>query len=148
MVERDKHSGAHDAAAGQHGCRDARVAAASSQQIDTPEVSHLRRSYLCVWFLAAFADWLQGPYFWAVYDQYGYKPAQISMLFVAGVSLNRCQIAKIARAPRLTTRDLPFCFPHRFRVRDTAWNPTWINGRQLWSQASGHGVFLHVRFGK
>jgi len=41
-------------------------------------------SYLCVWFLCASADWLQGPYVYALYSAYGYSRTEISQLFVAG----------------------------------------------------------------
>jgi hypothetical protein len=29
-------------------------------------------------------DWLQGPYVYALYEKYGYSPAQIGQLFIAG----------------------------------------------------------------
>lgn len=33
---------------------------------------------------AAVGDWLQGPYVYALYEKYGYSPAQIGQLFIAG----------------------------------------------------------------
>lgn len=46
--------------------------------------SHLLRKYLVVYLLAAFSDWLQGPYVYALYDAYGYSQHDIAVLFVAG----------------------------------------------------------------
>lgn len=40
--------------------------------------------YLFVWFLAITADWLQGPYVYALYASYGYTGPEIARLFVAG----------------------------------------------------------------
>jgi hypothetical protein len=34
--------------------------------------------------LCAVGDWLQGPYVYALYEKYGYSPAQIGQLFIAG----------------------------------------------------------------
>ena len=44
----------------------------------------LYRYYLPVYLLATCADWLQGPYKYAVYSAYGYSQHDISILFVAG----------------------------------------------------------------
>lgn len=41
-------------------------------------------TYLPVYLLAASADWLQGPYKYAVYSAYGYDQRAIAFLFVAG----------------------------------------------------------------
>ena len=41
-------------------------------------------TYLPVYLLATCADWLQGPYKYAVYSAYGYDQHDISILFVAG----------------------------------------------------------------
>lgn len=46
--------------------------------------AHLLRKYLVVYLLAAFSDWLQGPYVYALYDAYGYSQHDIAVLFVAG----------------------------------------------------------------
>ena len=45
-------------------------------------VPHCR--YLPVFLLATFADWMTGPYIYALYDHYGYTIDQIGTLFVAG----------------------------------------------------------------
>ena len=44
----------------------------------------LRKKYLVVYLLAFFADWLQGPYVYALYASYGFSEARIAFLFVAG----------------------------------------------------------------
>jgi Sugar-tranasporters, 12 TM len=49
-----------------------------------PPCSH---SLICLnrqWFVCAVGDWLQGPYVYALYEKYGYSPAQIGQLFIAG----------------------------------------------------------------
>jgi len=43
-----------------------------------------QRQYLCVYLLAMFADWLQGPYVYALYASYGYSDGENARLFVAG----------------------------------------------------------------
>lgn len=40
--------------------------------------------YLGGWTLSVAADWLQGPYVYALYEAYGYSQAEIAQLFVAG----------------------------------------------------------------
>lgn len=44
----------------------------------------LLKKYLAVYLLSALSDWLQGPYVYALYDQYGYTQHEIAVLFVAG----------------------------------------------------------------
>uniref|UniRef100_A0A7S2PPE9 Molybdate-anion transporter n=1 Tax=Zooxanthella nutricula TaxID=1333877 RepID=A0A7S2PPE9_9DINO len=41
-------------------------------------------SYLMVWSLCVAADWLQGPYVYALYAAYGFSGKEIAELFVAG----------------------------------------------------------------
>jgi len=41
-------------------------------------------SYLSVWSLCVAADWLQGPYVYALYAAYGFSSAEVAQLFVAG----------------------------------------------------------------
>jgi Sugar-tranasporters, 12 TM len=42
------------------------------------------RKYLIVYLLATLADWLQGPYVYALYAEYKYAKHDIAVLFVAG----------------------------------------------------------------
>lgn len=44
----------------------------------------LLSKYLVVYLMATFSDWLQGPYVYALYDDYGYSQHDIAVLFVAG----------------------------------------------------------------
>lgn len=44
----------------------------------------LLRKYLVVYLCATAADWLQGPYVYALYAEYGYSQHDIAVLFVAG----------------------------------------------------------------
>ena len=44
----------------------------------------LLRKYLVVYLLAVLSDWLQGPYVYALYAEYGYSQHDIAVLFVAG----------------------------------------------------------------
>lgn len=46
--------------------------------------SSFQYRYLLAWFLCVGADWLQGPYVYALYASYGYTPSEIARLFVAG----------------------------------------------------------------
>ena len=44
----------------------------------------LLKRYLIVYLLATLSDWLQGPYVYALYSEYGYSQYNIAVLFVAG----------------------------------------------------------------
>jgi len=43
-----------------------------------------QRNYLTVYTLAYFADWLKGPYVYALYESYGLTEHDIALLFIAG----------------------------------------------------------------
>lgn len=43
-----------------------------------------QRSYLAVWSIAIIADWLQGPYVYALYESYGFSNADNAILFIFG----------------------------------------------------------------
>mmetsp|Transcript_64099 Transcript_64099/g.119169 ORF Transcript_64099/g.119169 Transcript_64099/m.119169 type:complete len:482 (+) Transcript_64099:89-1534(+) len=49
-----------------------------------PRFKSFMNEYLSVWYLAVAADWLQGPYVYALYEAYGYTGQEIAQLFVAG----------------------------------------------------------------
>jgi hypothetical protein len=44
----------------------------------------LQRQFFIVYFVAAFSDWLQGPYIYQLYSNYGYTEPQIALLYVTG----------------------------------------------------------------
>ena len=46
--------------------------------------TNLLSRYLVVYLLATLSDWLQGPYVYALYRDYGYEQHDIAVLFVAG----------------------------------------------------------------
>jgi MFS transporter, MFS domain-containing protein family, molybdate-anion transporter len=43
-----------------------------------------QKLYLAVYICAFFADWLKGPYVYALYESYGFSQSQIAYLFLAG----------------------------------------------------------------
>ena len=63
-------------------------------EIDSPTCHHrpatfeeflrFQRSYLAVYLLCTFSDWLKGPYVYALYEAYGFSQLQIAWLFVGG----------------------------------------------------------------
>lgn len=50
----------------------------------TPEFKSFQLNYLIVYLLAIGADWLQGPFVYALYTDYGYDKKAIGQLFIAG----------------------------------------------------------------
>jgi len=58
----------------------------SSSSIPPPTSAFRRfqRSYLLVYLLMMSADWLQGPYVYALYQHYGFDIGQIGVLFIVG----------------------------------------------------------------
>ena len=46
--------------------------------------TQLIKKYLFVYLMATFSDWLQGPYVYALYADYGFDQHEIAQLFVAG----------------------------------------------------------------
>ena len=46
--------------------------------------SKLLRKYIIVYLLATMGDWLQGPFVYALYMDYGFAKIEIAQLFVAG----------------------------------------------------------------
>jgi len=66
------------------GSKNEQTSSAASDAAADIRHSQLLRKYLAVYLLAAFSDWLQGPYVYALYDAYGYSQHEIAVLFVAG----------------------------------------------------------------
>jgi MFS family permease len=50
----------------------------------SPEFLKFQRSYVIVYLIMMGADWLQGPYVYALYKYYGYGIADIGLLFIVG----------------------------------------------------------------
>jgi MFS transporter, MFS domain-containing protein family, molybdate-anion transporter len=49
-----------------------------------PKFVAFQRTYLTIFLLAMFADWLQGPYVYELYVSYGFDQIEIAQLFVCG----------------------------------------------------------------
>ena len=45
---------------------------------------HLQLKFYSAYFLALFADWLQGPYIYQLYSSYGFAEHRIALLFLTG----------------------------------------------------------------
>lgn len=48
------------------------------------QFERLQRRYLSAYYLATFSDWLQGPYVYKLYSDYGYEEEDIAILYIAG----------------------------------------------------------------
>jgi len=56
----------------------------TSQVVSTAAFSGFQRNYLAVWLVMMGADWLQGPYVYALYASYGFSKKEIGELFIMG----------------------------------------------------------------
>eukprot|EP00461_Guttulinopsis_vulgaris_P010652 UN10730 len=54
------------------------------QNIKTPEFILFQRTWLAVYLLAMFSDWLQGPYAYALYNSLNFTKSEIALLSVTG----------------------------------------------------------------
>jgi MFS family permease len=52
--------------------------------VNDPRFRNHRFRFLVVWATCVAADWLQGPYVYALYDSFGYSSSDINKLFVIG----------------------------------------------------------------
>lgn len=52
--------------------------------VDPGSFHAFQRNYLLVYLLAVAADWLQGPYVYALYTHYGYSKKEVGQLYIAG----------------------------------------------------------------
>jgi len=50
----------------------------------TAEFSAFQRNFLIIYYVVMCADWLQGPYVYALYEQYGFQKGEIAFLFIGG----------------------------------------------------------------
>eukprot|EP00187_Rhodella_violacea_P014694 CAMPEP_0184717772 /NCGR_PEP_ID=MMETSP0314-20130426/7139_1 /TAXON_ID=38298 /ORGANISM="Rhodella maculata, Strain CCMP 736" /LENGTH=298 /DNA_ID=CAMNT_0027181395 /DNA_START=102 /DNA_END=994 /DNA_ORIENTATION=- len=50
----------------------------------SPKLARFQVAYLGAFLAAASADWLQDPFLYEIFDQYGISPAEITVLYVAG----------------------------------------------------------------
>eukprot|EP01104_Vermistella_antarctica_P013056 TRINITY_DN3887_c0_g1_i3.p1 TRINITY_DN3887_c0_g1~~TRINITY_DN3887_c0_g1_i3.p1 ORF type:complete len:384 (-),score=67.46 TRINITY_DN3887_c0_g1_i3:533-1684(-) len=56
----------------------------AQQEVGSKAFFSFQRNYLIVYYLAMGADWLQGPYVYALYETYGFQKSEIAQLFVGG----------------------------------------------------------------
>eukprot|EP00386_Alphamonas_edax_P006796 GDKI01021838.1.p1 GENE.GDKI01021838.1~~GDKI01021838.1.p1 ORF type:complete len:441 (-),score=152.45 GDKI01021838.1:43-1365(-) len=56
----------------------------SSESQKDPRFKSFQRTYLVVYLIMMTADWLQGPYMYSLYKNYGFSMAEIGQLFVVG----------------------------------------------------------------
>jgi hypothetical protein len=55
-----------------------------AEEIKSRAFKRFQNNYLRVYYLMMAADWLQGPYVYALYSSYGFSHSDIAKLFVAG----------------------------------------------------------------
>lgn len=60
------------------------LARPSSSEERPKDFGRFQTTYLLVWCICVAADWLQGPYVYALYSAYGFSSPEIAQLFVAG----------------------------------------------------------------
>lgn len=58
------------------------------KQETNADFQKLQRLYLTAYCMACFADWLQGPYVYSLYKNYGYNEGEIAVLFITGTISN------------------------------------------------------------
>ncbi|XP_071550068.1 molybdate-anion transporter-like isoform X1 [Panulirus ornatus] len=51
---------------------------------NNPHFKKFQNLFFLVYFMALFSDWLQGPYVYKLYENYGYASNQIALLYVVG----------------------------------------------------------------
>jgi MFS transporter, MFS domain-containing protein family, molybdate-anion transporter len=56
----------------------------STSDGETRAFTAFQHNYLVVYLLAVAADWLQGPYVYALYTHYGYEKGKVGQLYIAG----------------------------------------------------------------
>eukprot|EP00164_Ancoracysta_twista_P007575 GFYU01010780.1.p1 GENE.GFYU01010780.1~~GFYU01010780.1.p1 ORF type:complete len:577 (-),score=112.46 GFYU01010780.1:188-1918(-) len=76
--------GAASTASGKDPCKDTTKVDTDDADSKNPEFSRFQKMFLAVFLMSTFSDWIQGPYIYALYDGYGFDPADIKILFVTG----------------------------------------------------------------
>jgi hypothetical protein len=67
----------------------------------TPEFLSFQKLYLAVYLIMMMADWMQGPYVYALYDKYGFTKGEIGQLFIAGFGSSMCDAPPTPPPPSL-----------------------------------------------
>eukprot|EP00922_Rhytidocystis_sp_ex-Travisia-forbesii_P054450 GHVS01080709.1.p1 GENE.GHVS01080709.1~~GHVS01080709.1.p1 ORF type:complete len:515 (+),score=47.96 GHVS01080709.1:99-1643(+) len=88
-----------------------------------------QNKFLIVYLLAMFADWLQGPYVYALYAEYGFSIADIGTLFVAGFGCSGimgCFIGSLADVMGRKLTCFLFCVIYGLSCVTKHFNDYWI----------------------
>lgn len=97
---------------------------AASEKFPPGFRKHLTK-YLIVWVFCVAADWLQGPYVYALYSAYGYSEHQIAVLFATGYGASgvcSCGIGSLADRFGRKRCCLAYCVFHAFAAMSMHWN--------------------------
>eukprot|EP00922_Rhytidocystis_sp_ex-Travisia-forbesii_P020563 GHVS01030234.1.p1 GENE.GHVS01030234.1~~GHVS01030234.1.p1 ORF type:complete len:488 (-),score=57.80 GHVS01030234.1:597-2060(-) len=85
--------------------------------------------FLVVYLLAMFADWMQGPYVYALYAEYGFSISEIGTLFVAGFGCSGflgCFIGSLADVMGRKLTCFLFCVIYGLSCVTKHFNDFWI----------------------
>lgn len=86
-------------------------------------------NYLLAWCFCVGADWLQGPYVYALYDGYGYSSKEIAQLFVAGFGSSMvfgCFVGSFADQFGRKKTCIAYCLFYIFSCLTKHFNSYWI----------------------
>jgi len=86
-------------------------------------------TYLSAWTLCVAADWLQGPYVYALYEAYGFSPHEIAQLFVAGFGsalFCSCFVGGLADRFGRKKGCLAYCLLYIFSCATKHWKNYWV----------------------
>lgn len=97
---------------------------AAAEKLPPGFLKHLA-SYMIVWMCCIAADWLQGPYVYALYSAYGFSESAIMALFVAGYGASgvcSCGIGSVADCFGRKKCCMAFCIFHMIAGITMHWN--------------------------
>ncbi|CAJ1403560.1 unnamed protein product [Effrenium voratum] len=86
-------------------------------------------TYLSAWTLCVAADWLQGPYVYALYEAYGFSSHEIAQLFVAGFGsalLCSCFVGGLADRFGRKRGCIAYCLLYMASCATKHWKSYWI----------------------
>lgn len=78
------NSGDSDAQIKQHADEEMVLTQATDPSISSNLFARFQRIYLTAYLLMTAADWMQGPYIYAIYHQHGFSMEEIARLFITG----------------------------------------------------------------
>lgn len=86
-------------------------------------------TYLSAWTLCVAADWLQGPYVYALYEAYGFRPHEVAQLFVAGFGsamVSSCFVGGLADRFGRKKGCVAYCLLYIFSCATKHWKNYWV----------------------